>query len=105
MRKPAMYEAARKISKIEESLIDEVGFVLPVLFACSEALQNSTVNIDEEVPNYTWGVGWIIERVREHLIKAIENHEQALKIQDENQKFFKNVVIETVPIEQVQGKK
>jgi hypothetical protein len=74
-----MYKALKNHNQADESLLDELNFVMPVLFIIKESLQTAPTTISDNVPDYVFGCGWIVEKVIEHLDLAIKHAEETLQ--------------------------
>ena len=79
IKKPEMYKALKNHNQADESLLDELNYVMPVLFIVKEALENAPTTIEENVPDFVYGAGWIVEQVIKHLDLAIKHAEDTLQ--------------------------
>jgi hypothetical protein len=78
MRKdPETYSVYKKRGWIEEKMRDELVFVIPVIHIVELALKSTSTRIEERVPDFTWGAGWILGKVAEHLELAVKHYEDA----------------------------
>ena len=90
MKNPAMYDILRKDGVIEQALLDEINSVVSVMHIIENALQDSPIGVESEIPDFYWGAGWILGKVREHIESAVKHSEDRLKETDKLRK--KNAV-------------
>lgn len=79
MKDPALYALQKKHDQIDESLLDEINPMVAALKIVQNALQESPIAIEEEIPDYYWSCGWLLEKITEHIEAAVKHAEVSLQ--------------------------